>query len=104
MKLEDYRLANWKDNKIKRQKKVADKRILLLSIDRTILPLKEGRKKLLAVDKENNVVWIAELPTEAYDSYYEMKYEDGIIYGKSSNSFIAEINPETGEIIKSYNN
>ena len=56
MKLEDYRLANWKDNKIERQKKVADKRILLLSIDRTILPLKEGRKKLLAVDKENNVV------------------------------------------------
>jgi hypothetical protein len=44
------------------------------------------------------------LPTEAYDSYYEMKYEDGIIYGKSSNSFIAEINLETGEIIKSYNN
>ena len=102
MKLIEYNLLGWKENKITRQKKFGNKKILLLSLDRTIGPPEEGRKNLLAIDEENNIVWIADLPTEVYDSYYEMKFDDGIIYGRSSNSFISEINPETGEILKKY--
>lgn len=102
MKLSDYNLLGWKENKITRQKKFGDKKILLLSLDRTISPPEEGRKNLLAIDKEDNIVWIADLPTEVYDSYYEMKFENGTIYGRSSNSFVSEINPETGEILKKY--
>ena len=103
MKLQDYDLPDWKEGKIiRRQKRLEDKRILLLSIDRTVGPPREGRRNLLAIDKEDNILWIAELPTEMYDSYYEMRYENGIIYGRSSNSFIAEIDPNTGEILKKY--
>lgn len=102
MKLIEYNLLGWKENKITRQKKFGSKKILLLSLDRTIGPPEEGRKNLLAIDEQNNIIWIADLPTEAYDSYYEMKFDNGIVYGRSSNSHIAEINPETGEIMKSY--
>jgi len=100
MKLNDYIVENWNSGKIKRQKKLGDKRILLLSL-KGVSPRK-GSKNLLAVDRDNNVLWTAELPTELYDSYYDMKYENGIIYGRSSNSYIAEINPDTGEILKKY--
>ncbi len=34
---------------------------------------------MLAVNEQDEVLWIAELPTEVYDSYTEMKYVDGII-------------------------
>ena len=102
MKLKDYRLTNWKENRIKRQKRIADKYVLLLSIDRTLAPPKEGRKNLLAVDKDDNILWIAELPTKINDSYVEMKYLDGVIKAESSNSFISEIDPDNGKIIKKY--
>lgn len=101
MKLNDYKLINW-TKKITRQKKVGDHKILLLSLDRNIGPPLEGRKNLLAIDKDDNILWIADLPTEGYDSYYEMKYEDGVIKARSSNSHIAEIDPETGKILKKY--
>lgn len=97
MKLKDYNLVN---GKIRRQKKIDDIIVILFSNDG--LSPKEGRKNLLAIDKEDNILWIAELPSEFYDSYYDMKYVDGIIHAESSNSFLSEINPKTGEIIKCY--
>ncbi|PKP12734.1 MAG: hypothetical protein CVU08_09005 [Bacteroidetes bacterium HGW-Bacteroidetes-3] len=102
MKLEDYNLPSWKEGKFRRQKRIDKYRILLLSIDRTVPPPREGRKNLIAVDEFDNIIWIADLPTEIYDSYYEMKYKDGVIYGRSSNSHIAEIDPITGKILKKY--
>ena len=101
MKLEEYNLSNW-NYKVRRQKKIGDNRILLLSLDRSVSPPIEGRKNLLAVDVNNNIIWIADLPTEVYDSYYDMRYEDGIIRAESSNSYIAEIDPKTGNILKKY--
>ena len=100
MKLSEYSLENWSDNKIRRKKVLGDKQILLLSLKG--LSPEEGSKNLLAVDSNDNILWIADLPTEVYDSYYEMRYADGVIYGRSSNSHMAEINPDTGEIIKAY--
>ena len=102
MKLLEYNLKDWKENKIKRRKKIGDITILLLSIDRTISPPKEGRKNLLCVDMDDNIIWIADLPTEMYDSYHDMKFNNGIILAYSSNSFMAEISPRTGEILKKY--
>lgn len=100
MKLNNYILPNWNDGKIKRTKKISDFKILLLSLNG--LSSKEGSKNLLAVDNNDNILWIAELPTEMYDSYYEMKYEQGVIKAKSSNSFLVVVNPETGSIINKY--
>ncbi|MBA2406595.1 MAG: hypothetical protein H0V65_01185 [Chitinophagales bacterium] len=57
---------------------------------------------MLAVNEQDEVLWIAELPTEVYDSYTEMKYVDGIIRAESSNSFVSEISPDTGKILKKY--
>lgn len=102
MKLNTYNLSGWKEGKIKRQKKIGDKRILLLSIDRTVYPPIEGRKNLIAINEEDEIIWIAALPTEVYDSYIEMKYINGIIRAESSNSFVSEINPDTGVIINMY--
>lgn len=102
MKLDDYKLLGWKEKRITRQKKLKDKVILLLSLDRTVDPPEEGRKNLLAIDSEDNIIWIADLPTKFYDSYYEMKFDNGTIYARSSNSFISEIHPETGKILKKY--
>ncbi len=57
---------------------------------------------MLAVNEQDEVLWIAELPTEVYDSYTEMKYVDGIIRTESPNSFVSEISPDSGKILKKY--
>lgn len=100
MKLQEYNLPNWKEGKIRRQKKLQDKRILLLSTSG--IPPREGERNLLAVNKVDEILWIAELPTEVYDSYTEMKFVDGFIRAESSNSFVSEIDPDTGKILKKY--
>ena len=87
---------------ITRRKLLNNTSVLLLTIDKSKEPPKEGRKNLLAVDKYNEIIWIAELPTEVYDSYVDMKFVNGVIKAESSNSFVSEINPETGIIIKKY--
>lgn len=61
-----------------------------------------GSKNIIAIDENENIIWIADLPTEVYDSYYEMKYERDLILGRSSNSHIAEIEPQTGKVVKKY--
>jgi len=102
MKLIDYGYPYWKGGKIKRQKTFKEKRIVLLSVKGVLDIREKGLRNLLSVDKDDNIIWIADLPTEIYDCYYDMKFENGIIYAYSSNSFMSEINPETGKIIKSY--
>lgn len=100
MKLTEYNLKNWTKSKVKSTITVDKKRILLLSLDCSA-PI-DGSKNIVAIDSENNVLWIADLPTEVYDIYYDMWLENGILYGRSSNSHIAEIDPKTGKIIKKY--
>lgn len=102
MKLNAYNLLDWKDGKIKRKKKIGDKIILLLSIDRSVGPSIEGRKNLLAINDDDEIIWVADLPTEVYDSYIDMKYMNGIIRAESSNSFVSEIDPNTGIVLKKY--
>lgn len=100
MKLEDYKLTNWNEGKFKRKKGFENFTVLLLSTKG--VPPREGEKNLLAVNKANEIIWIADLPTEVYDSYIEMKYINGIIRAESSNSFVSEINPDTGIIMNMY--
>ncbi|HRI58819.1 MAG TPA: hypothetical protein PK228_03825 [Saprospiraceae bacterium] len=102
MHLRDYILPGWVDFKIKRKKNLGVKKVLLLSLDRLALPPIEGRKNLLCVDANDNLLWVAELPTEIYDSYVDMNFRNGVIHAESSNSFVAEIDPETGIILRTY--
>lgn len=100
MNLKDYKLSNWNENKIKRKIKSKGFEILLLST-KGIPPI-NGERNLLAVDASNNILWIAELPTETYDSYIGMKLVNGVILAESSNSFVSEIEPSTGKVLKKY--
>lgn len=102
MKLSDYNLPYWKDSRISKKKKIGCRKILLLSIDRRASPPEEGRKNLLAVNDDDEILWIADLPTSLYDSYYQMEIKDGVIYATSSNGLMVEIDPDTGFIIKTY--
>ncbi len=47
MKLNNYNLLAWKDGKVKRQKKIGNNRILLLSIDKAVGRPREGRRNCL---------------------------------------------------------
>lgn len=102
MNLKDYNLIGLKKGIYRRQKKINNIKIVLLSLDRQSSVPKEGRKNLLAINTDDEILWIAELPTEVYDSYIDMKYVDGFIRAESSNSFVSEIDPKTGLIIRKY--
>jgi len=101
MKLSEYKIPDWK-GKIQRKIQYDQNYILLLSIDRKVSPPKGGRKNLICVNKESNILWVAELTSPLYDSYYEIHCENEILYATSSNGFIAEINPVTGNMIRQY--
>jgi len=102
MKLTEYNLSGWIEGMIDNQIAIGPNRILLLSLDRSASPPIHGRRNLLAVDQDDNIAWIAELPSELYDSYYEMSLVDGVIVGRSSNSYVSEIDVETGIILRRY--
>lgn len=67
MRLHDYKLKDW-THKIRKEIDLGDFKILLLDIDLTVMPPKNGRKNLVAIDKEENIKWIANLP-EGYPLY-----------------------------------
>lgn len=100
MNLIDYKkdLPCW-TGKFRRKKQLEDKRILLLSTKG--MPPEEGERNLIAIDKDENILWIAELPDKdrLYDSYFNMKYKDGIIQAESSSHYV-DIDAETGKILK----
>lgn len=103
MKLDSYSPRWWYDKNIERELTFKRGRILLLALDDSYDKSdRSGDKNLLAVNSENNIIWIAGLPTEVYDSYYDIWFENGVLFARSSNSHVAEINPETGEILKAY--
>ena len=73
--------------------------ILLLYVDDTVLPPKDGIQNLVAINQFNNVIWYAELPTDR-PYYNEIKYDDGKLLGWCG-SMMYEINLDTGKITNS---
>lgn len=102
MKLQEYTFAGIKVGVVRRRKKFGDNTILLLSSDTSLIPPDEGQKNLISVDKNDTVLWVAELPTSFGDVYVEMKFVDPVIIAESSNSFVAEIDPISGKTIRKY--
>ncbi|MER3329065.1 MAG: hypothetical protein RIF34_05750 [Candidatus Kapaibacterium sp.] len=100
VKLHEYTLNNRNKLKIAKKISIGDRQILLLNLKEP--PPLEGCKNILSVDLDCNILWVADLPTEVYDSYYDIWLENGIIFGRSSNSIISEIEPSTGVLQKKY--
>jgi hypothetical protein len=99
MKLKDYNLLHWKGNQINKKITIRGTTILLLELDMTLMPPEEGRKNLIAVDTNETIIWIADLPKVPYASYHDMKIMDENFYAWAG-SQLCEIDIKTGKIIK----
>jgi len=74
MKLRDYKVEDWDRRSILEIIDIGVIKIILLKVDLTVLPKREGRKNLLAIDKEDNIVWVAKFPNDSiYESYDHIK-------------------------------
>lgn len=102
MLLQDYEIDGVKNLPIQKEIAFEKNTILLFALDRTVLPPEDGRKNIISLDGENTICWIAELPTAVYDSYNDMWMEGDVLCARSSNSYIAEIDPKSGKIHKKY--
>jgi len=100
MKLTEYKIDAWDNQAILETLRFESYLILLLKIDETKLPIKEGIKNLLAVDLNYNIKWIANLPKgeEIYAYYDEIKMKDDKLQALC-NSHLAIIDPLSGDIV-----
>lgn len=100
MKLQNYNLKHWNNHAITKSVEFEDKRVLLLEIENTKFPERDGHRNLIATDKDENILWIAELPINEhlYSYYNDLYIEDGLIMALSG-SFQCKINASDGQII-----
>jgi hypothetical protein len=100
MKLEQYQTINLFSSKLVDSVDLENIRIVLLKDEKNVLG-REGRKNLLATDKTNNVLWIADLPSDIpFSSYQTIELKNHELYALSG-SFLCKIDPKTGVIIDS---
>jgi hypothetical protein len=100
MKLKGYKLENWNKYKFSKTINLGEINLLLLEIDNNKLPPSEGLCNLILVDSNENIIWIAKLPTKnSYDLYFDMDFKENKLLGWTSNSMICEIDIKTGEIL-----
>jgi hypothetical protein len=99
MKLKDLQLSEWTG---------AYKVIVELeNICVLILELKlegwseEGRRNLIAIDKDENIIWIAEPPSEGYQLgwFRNFRFEYNKLEGWYGGSTKVEIDIKTGQIV-----
>lgn len=100
MKYIEYKLNGWVDSQIAKRIEYDSTIILLLKVDWNSIPPKEGRKNLIAIDKDENLLWIADLASNTpYSSYHDVNIVDGQIQGVCS-SFLCKIDSKTGKVIE----
>ena len=75
--------------------------ILLLDLSPGKPAPKEGERNLLAVNKHDRILLIAELPSKLYDTYFRIKYDEekDCLLAWSSHSYLAEIDLKSGRLI-----
>lgn len=100
MKLKEYLLPGWNGKNIEKEIAINNIIIKLLGINLSIDPPEEGRRNLVAVDEYDNIIWIANLPSEQkiYGFYGQIVYENGILKAWCG-SFYCEIDPNDGKIL-----
>lgn len=99
MKYKEYKLDGWVDFQIAKRIEYHNIIILLLKVDWNSVPPKEGRRNIIAIDKSENILWIADLASNTpYSSYHDVNIIDGEIQGVCS-SFLCKIDSKTGKIL-----
>jgi hypothetical protein len=100
MKWTFYNLKNWNKFRFIKKIDIGDLSIILLEIDANLYPTKKGHRNLIAIDKNEDIVWIAELPNNGnYDSYFNIDFKDETLLAWTSNSSLCEIDSKTGKIL-----
>ncbi len=74
---------------------------VLLSMNENAAIPRESVSNLIAIDQNNNVVWVAEPPTTKYDIYWKIYFEDGKLLALSRLSILFEIDKTSGSILMS---
>jgi hypothetical protein len=98
MKLKDYKWDVSFKNTVRGSIKLGDVTIILLDDDK-VTPRIEGYKNLLAVDKLDNVVWVADLPEGSmFSSYWTIKIDNNGLFALCG-SFLCEIDIKTGKVL-----
>lgn len=94
-------MAEW-DKTYKTVAQLADMDILLLSLVKQTGMKPEGRHNLVAVDKKDNLKWIAEVPEgdRGYGSFNNFSYKGKRLRGWYGGSIFIEIDIETGKIVQ----
>lgn len=100
MKLKNYKLKGWDGLKIEMEINFHTLTIKLLAIDFIDDPPKEGRRNLLAVDSNNEIQWIADIPESypMYGSYQDMRLSNELLEAWCG-SIYCIIDPFNGKIL-----
>ena len=100
MKLNDYKLEHWNGKLISKRIDHDNFQILLLEIDKTQMPHREGYQNLIAVDKNDDIIWTAPIPDQSlYSSYEAMDLSNSTLQALSG-SYMCLLDPMTGNILK----
>ena len=98
MKLEDYKLNGLGPPPIIQSLSIGEDKIILLD-SKNLPPCKQGYRNLLAIDKFENVLWIADLPdNNLYFSYWNVKIDEGQLYALAG-SFLCRLDQKNGKVL-----
>jgi hypothetical protein len=82
---------------IQKSLKMQDREILLLSKEGSIP--EKGFKNLICVNpRRNGIFWIASLISEVHEKFEDFEMVNNSLEAVTSNSYLATIDPDTGEI------
>jgi hypothetical protein len=101
MKFSDLVLAEW-DKTFKTVAHLGDFEVLQLNLIKLTGARPEGRRNLVAVTRDGNVKWVAEIPTgdPGYGYFNNVAYKGKKLKGWYGGSLFVEIDVETGKIVK----
>jgi len=100
MKLTELKLAEW-DKTFKTVAHLGDVEVLQLNLVKLTGMRPEGRRNLVAVDREKNIKWVAEVPTgdHGYGYFNNFAFKGKKLKGWYGGSLFIEINVETGKVM-----
>ena len=74
--------------------------LLLNVFENEILP-EESVANVVAIDQENNLIWVIERPHTKFDIYFRIYFKEGSLMAVSSGGQLHEIDESNGKIINS---
>jgi hypothetical protein len=100
MKLVEYQLRGWHYNNVVEKLQLGEIEVLLLKVNLEELGFKGRLHNLVAIDKQENILWIAEIPY-AYSSdfvFTNIKYEKNELHAWRGSLF-CNIDISNGKVL-----